>query len=262
MSFEFPPYANTPTGFTTCEPLISVQQLKENYLFGIDLSDRQGNPIPDSVFQHQITASVNYLEHKLDIVILKREFVERYDYRSVDYVEFNFLQLKKRPVNEFTLLRAMFPNGKELINYPKEWYVVENESAQLQLSPVEGTFSGLVVSSGGAYLPLIYGTRQSWPHLFEATYTAGFDSDKIPAIINEIIGMRAAIRIFDIMGDILFGPLASESVNMDGASVSKSNAIAPGIPAFAGRIKSYREDLKDYMKTIKQYYNGIPFTVS
>lgn len=240
---------------------MTIEQLKTRYLFGIELTDKAGKPIPDEVFLNAIASAVSYLEHKLDIVILKRSFVEKYDYRSVDYVEFNFIQLKHRPLNDLTLLKAKFPNNRDLVQYPTEWYVTEKESAQIQLSPVEGTFSGLIITQGGSYVPLIYGTRDYWPHLFEATYTAGFDEDKIPTIINEMIGMRAAIRLFDILGDILFGQIASESVTLDGAAVSKALTAAAGISVFSARIKSYREDLEEYINTVKQHYNAIPLAI-
>src|SRR5574338_743583 len=108
MSFKFPANSSSCPPFTQAEPLITVDDLKQRYLFSFDLTDKQGNPIPEETFQHQINAAVSYLEHKLDIIILKRQFVENYDYRAGDYIEFNFLQLKHRPLNELTLLRAMF----------------------------------------------------------------------------------------------------------------------------------------------------------
>ena len=261
MSFKYPANATSCPPISDYEPLLTVAQFKERYLFGIDLTDKDGKPIPDAVFQQQIMSAAQYLETKININIFKREFVENYDYRSVDYAEFNFIQLKQRPLNEFKLLRAKFPNNIELVRYPEEWYVTEKESAQLQLSPVQGTFSGLIVQQGGSTLPLIYGTQSYWPHLFEATYTAGFDHDKIPVLINDMIGMRAAIRAFDILGDILFGPISNESVGLDGANTSQSRALAPGVSAFAARIKSYKEDLKEYINTVRDHYRGIPLAI-
>jgi hypothetical protein len=172
--------AVSESSFSRSEAFITPAQLKERYLFGIDLTDFKGNPIPDSVIQYHINAAASFLEHKLDLIIFPTKFVEEYDYRAVDYTNFNFLQLKKRPLIDVEILKARFPNNQDLVTYPKEWYVLEKEASQVQLSPVEGSFSGLIVTNGGSYVPLIYGTRDHWPHLFQITYTAGFCADQIP----------------------------------------------------------------------------------
>lgn len=251
--------ASSEAPFTRAEPLLSVAQLKERYLTGIDLTDYKGKEIPDSLLQYHLGAAISFLEHKLDLIILETQFTEDYDYRAVDYTNFNFIPLKKRPGIEVLEIKARFPNNRDLVLYPKEWYVLEKESSQVQLSPVEGTFSGLIVTQGGSYVPLIYGTRDYWPHMFHITYRAGFCVDQIPVIVNEMIGMQAAIRIFEILGDILFGPgVVNESVSIDAANISKALNNSAKYALFSGRITSYKEQMKDYVDTIKKYYSGIP----
>ena len=243
--------------------MITVKQLKERYLFGIDLTDKQGRELPDPVIQHQINAAVSYLEHALDLIISPVLIEgEQYDYRAVDYANFNFIQLKKRPGIEVVEIKAQFPNRSDLVTYPKQWYVLEKEASQVQLSPVEGSFNGLIVTQGGSYVPLIYGTRDYWPHLFSITYRAGFCDDQIPVIINEMIGLQAAVKIFEILGDLLYGPgLSSESVNLDGGSVSKGLAASGIYSVFGARIDGYRKSLKDYMHVVQKFYSGIPSVV-
>ena len=261
-SVKFPINSTSRSQFTRGEPLITPKDVTERYLFGVDLTDDKDNKLSNKVIQHYIESAVSYLEHKLDIVITPTTFLERYDYRSVDYSDFNFLQLKHRPVREIVDFRAKFPNNVDLVAYPKEWYVLEKEAAQMQLSPVEGTFSGLIVTQGGSYLPLIYGTRSYWPHLFQVEYSAGFDADCIPVIINEMIGLQAAIRIFEILGDIVLGPgVSSESVNLDGAGVSKQLTASAMFSAYSARIESYKKQMDDYMKTVRDHYNGLQFVV-
>lgn len=260
---SFPPNKISTDAFTSAGSMVTPQDIKTRYLFGIDLTDQNGNELPNEVIQHAINTAVSFLEHKLDIVILKREFLERYDYNQTDYTNFNFIQLKKRPAIEVTELKAKFPNNVDLVDYPKEWFVLEKEAAQLQLSPVEGTFSGLIVTQGGSYVPLIYGANKYWPHLFQIKYKAGFEHDCIPTVLNDMIGMQASIRLFEILGDIVLGPgITSESVNVDGAGVSKQTGGGAKNNVFSARIDSYKTQMKDYIETVRKYYNGFAFTVA
>lgn len=262
MSIKTPINSVTQSQFKRTEAILSPEDVKTRYLFGIDLTDENGNELPNATIQHAINSAISYLEHKLNIIIQKTKFKERYDYRQIDYTDFSFLQLKNRPVASLEAWRAKFPTNRELVEYPKEWFVVEKEAGQIQLSPVEGTFSGLIVTQGGSYVPLIYGTKSQWPHLFEVEYTAGFDDDCIPVIINEMIGMQAAIRLFEILGDIAIGSgIASETVGLDGANVSRNTTASATFSAFSARTESYKKQMEDYIKTVKQYYNGIPMIV-
>lgn len=262
MSFQFPPNSVSTAGFSRAEAMLTPEQLKARYMFGIDLTDANGNAIPDEVYQHHINAAVSYIEHKLDIIIFPTRIVDKHDYRSIDYQEFNFLQLKKRPIMDVNTLKAKFPNNRELVDFPKQWFVIEKEAAQVQLAPVEGTFNSLVITQGGSYIPLIFGSKDHWPHMFEVDYTAGFCNDQIPVILNELIGLQAAISMFEIVGDIVLGtPIASENVNMDGAGVGKATTASSNSSLYSARINSYTKKMEEYLKVAHKYYNGFAFTV-
>lgn len=258
MSFNFPPNSTTTAGFTRGESIITPDELKKRYFFGVDLTDKNGNAIPPEVLQHQINAAVSYIEHKLDIIIFPTEILDQHDMRSVDYQEFNFLQLKKRPVMEVKTLKARFPNNQVLVDYPKDWFVLEKEAAQLQLAPVQGSFNGLIITAGGSYVPLVFGTKDHWPHMFEVGYVAGFCDDQIPVILNEMIGLRAAISLFTILRDTIFGPVVGENTSLDGAAAGRQlGTTGP----FGPRIDSYQKQLDEYLKVAHKYYNGFAFTV-
>lgn len=260
--------AITQAPFTGAEPLLTVTDLKNRFLIGLlddndKLVDYRGKVIPDTTIQYHLNAALSFLELKLDLIILPRKFEEDYDYRAVDYTAFNFIQLKKRPLIDVEVIKAQFPNSQVLVEYPKSWYVLEKEASQVQLSPVEGTFSGVVITQGGSYVPLLYGAKDSWPHLFKIIYTAGFCADQIPMVINDMIGMQASIRMFEILGDVLFGPgIVSESVGLDGANVSKALANSQKYALFSGRITSYKEQMKDYIDTVRKYYTGFASVVA
>ena len=77
---------------------LTVEQLKQRYFFGLDLTDPKGNPLPDAVWQHYILQAIRWMEHQLDIAILPQTFSERHDYHRLDYEAFQFLQLDNYPV--------------------------------------------------------------------------------------------------------------------------------------------------------------------
>lgn len=251
--------------YSRCEPVISIEQLKARYLFGIDLTDKDGRTMPDDTIQYAIDSAVSYLEHKLDIVILQRKILnEEHDYRSINNTNFNFISLKKRPLIDVTVVKARYAPGSDLQEYPKEWYVVEKDAGQLQLVP-----RGASTIAQASYLPgmmgnspFLLGRTGSWPHLFAVDYIAGFCDNQVPAVINEMIGLKAAYNLFEVLGDIILGIGApSTSVSLDGASTSRSNSAGAGATVFSARMKSYNERLNDYIDTVRKYYNGIVFTV-
>lgn len=263
MGTKFPFASDGDAGMVRTESIVTPDDIKDRYLFGIDLTDEQDNELPEKVIQHHINAAVSMLELQLDIIIKETPIKgERYDYRQVDYTEFNFIQLKKRPVSTVTKLAAKFPNDRELINYPKEWFTIEHESGQLQLVPVEGTFSGLIVTQGGSYTPFLFGTRNHWPHMFEIDYIAGFCDGHVPIVLNDIIGMMAAISVFEILGDIVLGAgVSSESTSLDAASTTKTLTASAMYSAYSARIESYRKKLEVNIKVAQKYFQGIPTTV-
>lgn len=255
-----------PAAFTKTESLITAAKLRSRYFFGIPLVDAQGNEMDDDTLEYAIQSAITYIEQKLDITIIEQRLVERYDFKANDYAEFNFITLKTRPVIEVLEVKARYPSGENLVVYPKEWYVVEKQAGQLQLSPGVGVYSSNMIQPGNAgNLPLILSSshgRGYWPHLFEVTYRAGFPADCIPTIFNEMIGMQASFGILDIMGDILSGlGVASESVGIDGASVSKQLAKSGVYSTFSARSAAYQKRLDQYMDVVRKHYNGIPFVV-
>ena len=71
---SFPPNATDSAAFCKNETLLTVQDLKTRYLFGIDLTDESGNEMPTETIQHFINSAVSITEHELDLIITTRSF--------------------------------------------------------------------------------------------------------------------------------------------------------------------------------------------
>jgi len=248
--------------FNAVESLITVDDLKKRYLFGADLTDDDGNELPEEVLQFYINAAISLLEHKLDICIRKRTFVEKRDYRRADYQNWNFLRLYHFPVLELKSFKAQFPLGTDAVEFPEEWYRLYEESGEVQLVPSHGTVANFPISQGGYFLPQVW-SGVKLPQFFILEYVAGFEDDCIPHIFNHAIGLIASIGIFDIIGDLINGAgIAATSLGIDGLSQSISTTSSATNAGYGARILSYKDHLKDIMTTLRHYYKGINLAVT
>lgn len=202
---------------------LSVEKVKKNYLFGIDLSDAHGNPLPESLFTHYINSAVEYIQNLLDIVIAPTEVnAERHDYVRSDYQNWGFIQLHHKPIREVKAVRLMYGN-RTAIEIPNDWLQVDKLTGQVTLFPSAGSVSNLIIGQTG----MIMGLSSMWqfaPRMWEVDYVAGIDeTDKtMPvALLEEAINKRASCGILSVWGDLIIGAgIASQSVSIDGISQS------------------------------------------
>jgi len=201
--------------------ILTVEQLKSRYMFGLDLTNDKGEPLEDDVYLSYIMAAIRGFEKQVDIPLLPTTFVEKHDYYRNDYHSFNFIHLDNTPVLAVDEFRVQYPSGQNVIIFPGEWIRLSKLEGHVQIVPTSGTLSEILVGQGGSFLPAIYNGLDYLPELFEVAYTAGFEDGKIPADIINLIGMMAAIGPFHIFGDLIAGAgIANISLSMDGLSQS------------------------------------------
>ncbi len=260
MSFEptpkLPPFpersVDVEAGWQRYEPLVSPQDLKEQFLFGIPLKSSLNNEeLSDKTLKSFITRAVSYAEHKIKIPISPVKFQDRYDYNLWDYQKYNYLQLNHWPVIQIESVKGKYPNAVDFITFPMEWISLYNETGVFQLTPTNGQITQFFLTNDATYIPLLLGSRAQWPQLWQITYVAGFELDKIPAIVNEYIGLVASIKIMELLTSVIF-PYGSYGIGIDGTSQSVST---PGPALLENRIAQANERAMDLMDTIKRYYN-------
>ncbi len=275
--------------------VIDIPELKELYLFGIDLSDDAGRPFPDTIFEHYIRASVSWLEHRLDIPIRPVEFVqagadiiagEQHDYFREDYDKYIWVELDRFPVIQVTEVKLVLPGEAVVQIFEREWLHISRETGQLQLVPGTGTAGTILLGASGAWIPLIYGNNRYIPDVFRITYKAGFgkpdpgafdralgktgpvsvphpELDSTPEVIKDIVGMYAAIQVLHIAGDLIVGAgIASKSIGIDGLSQSISTTSSATNAGFGARILGYQKQLKEQLPALQRYYKGLRLRVA
>lgn len=182
---------------------VSVSQVKENYLFGINLADSNGNPLPDGLFAHYVNSAVDYFETLLDITIAETEFSERHDYIRNDYQNWGFIQLDHNPVKEVRSVELMY-GDKPSVNIPLDWVQVDKLTGQLTLFPSAGSANSLIIGQTG----LLFGFQSQWdwsPMMWKVDYVAGID-DTDPALplelLKEGVSKRASCGILNVWGRV------------------------------------------------------------
>ena len=243
--------------------ILTVEQLKSRYMFGLDLTNDQGEPLEDDVYQHYILAAIRMFEHEVDIPLLPTSFVEKHDYYRSDYLMYNFLKLDNSPVISVDEFRVQYPSGQNVVVFPEEWVRLNRLEGQIQIVPTAGTLAEILVGQGGSFLPAIYNGLDFLPQLFEISYTAGFEEGKIPRNIIQSIGQFASIGPFHVFGDLIAGAgIANVSLSMDGLSQSIGTTSSATNSGYGSRILGYQRELKEALPELRQYYKGIRMSVA
>lgn len=250
---------------------LSPEMFLSDYLIGIE-PQVNGKPVEREFYKRWLARSVAHIEKEANISIKTRRVLkEPHDYNAVDYQNFSFIQLWNRPILDVQAIRAVFPTGQLLMDFPKEWLRVDHNSSQVQLVPTQGSLSSVLLGRGGAWLPLLFQTLSYLPQFFQVDYTTGFPAGKLPEDIIEAVMKRCAIDVLAQFGDLIYGPgVTSVSNSMDGMSESRSIVNNGQLGAvFTSRIAQYRKDLygegqtyggsgqNGLIKRIKQYYGGV-----
>lgn len=250
-------------------PLITVDELKANYLFGIVIDDDNGNELSDEAYQQYIDNAVSMLEHTLDIYITPEQVVEDKDYRINDYADWGYLYLNNFPVAsidkiEMVYFRDADGNPETLQEIPTNWMRLQNHDGIVRLVPNARFPANLQIDQSGNYFPEVL-RAQMVPHLWRITYTAGFEDGKIPDIVNHAIGLLAAVQALIVGGNLVLGAgIASQSISLDGLSQSIQTTASAENSTYSATIKEYQnllfgknaQDRSGLIATLKDYYKG------
>ena len=238
--------------------LPTPQSLKETSLFGIPLkSALTGQTISDAVLNDYITKAISRLEHELNIFITPVAFEERHDYdREIWTQQYAWMKLNNSPILNVQSIQLSFGNGTPLpplVEFPLEFVYVNGQEGAIRLVPVLGTAtSGFVLSSfaGAQWMALIAMGVFNFPGAVLVKYRAGFEPNKVPAMISGLIEKMAALMVLSTIGHLIF-PYSSIGIGLDGASQSVGT---PGVQFLTGRIADLKEQVQQELDAARNYY--------
>lgn len=256
--------------FKKVEPIIGVEELKKRYLFGITIEDEEGNELPKESFQQYIDNAVSMLEHYLDISITPViGEVEERDYRLNDYADWGYMQLNNFPVIALQKIELVYfkdkdGNAETVQEYPQSWYRLQSHDGLIRLIPNARFPANLQVDQTGNYFPEVLRSHMI-PHAWRITYDHGFEDGKIPVVLNQAIGLLAAIQALMVAGNLVIGAgIAAEMLSIDGLSQTIQTTQSAENSAYSATIKEYQRllfgsreaDPFALLNVLERYYKG------
>lgn len=239
--------------------LPTATTLKETSLFGIPLkSALTGQVLSDTVLDNYVTKAISQLEHTLDIYITPVQFTERHDYdRKMFQQSFAWFKVNHSPVLDVQQVRISFSNQPEpnqsFVDFPLEHVYANPQEGAIRLVPAYGSsISGFLTSAfaGAQIHALLAVGLDVFPGAVRIKYRAGFEKDKVPALIAGLIEKMAALNVLSSVGHLLF-PYTSTSVGIDGVS---QGVGTPGPQFLKGRIDDLKEQVAAELDAAKGYY--------
>lgn len=245
------------------QPLLTAQQLKNQFLFGVPLVSREIDPITgllqvmtDELLDEYIDNAITDSEEELGIRIMPVQVEERYPWDRLEYLSMGYLKLRSRPVASIERVDIESSDGQLLYLIPQDWIEVGYlEKGQLNIVPLTTVaLSGLSTvqptSNGAAAFLNLMAVRAWVPGYWKVKYTLGFKDGLIPKFINQYIGTVAAIKILGMLQATNAGNQSS-SLGIDSLSQSKST---PGPNLYAVRIEQLEAYRTKMMGKIKARY--------
>jgi hypothetical protein len=239
---------------------ITPDMLRENYLYGLDLTDDNGNGLPNSLYWQGIIAAYHWMEQQLHIDILPKAYDEHRDFRLEEYLNWIYLQTDHYPINEVQEVSGSYYGGT--VQFPMDWVRPIKRTGQINLVPGGATFASFLIPSMGGILPIL--NRQiSWiPGFWHLKYTTGFAPNELPYNMRDMICKRASFMPLNILGDLVGGvAIASKSIGIDGLSQSINTTNSAENAGYSGRLRQYEREMKADLPSLAKYWRRINLAV-
>jgi len=269
---------NVGSGFTRVEAWMTVERLKDEYLFGIPLmSPITQQRLTDPVLKNILTKSAARIELECNIDVFPLVRVVRQPFDRVKMTQgFNQIDTGVRSIRELLEVSIRSSNsshtqnnvdyqtdttnreGSVLYNFPLEWIDPSlMRKGLIHFVPLQSSANGTIPGGliGGTAAPLFQILTQltSIPGYFFIRYASGWQENSIPSTVNDLIGTYAAMEVLSLLGPT--NRWNSQNIGIDGASQGISG---PGNQLFALRMQELTakaDQLRDLIK--KRFSNAI-----
>jgi hypothetical protein len=255
------------TSWERVEPLIKPEQVKSRHLFGIPLVSAMKDPLTgkaqvytDDMIRDAVDRAVAIVEQDVGIDVFPNVNKEKHAFDRNEYEAFGYFRVLRRPIASIEKLSITPPSGSDIYSIPLEWVeTAYMHTGQINLIPLGNSIAygtPANVGSGGALFLNVLGNQPWIPAFWQITYTSGYPDGVIPKVVNELIGVVAAMDILSSLA-ATYGRSSSHSLGIDGLSQSVST---PGPQIFKVRYEELAEKSKKMIKRLKVIYGLVLFS--
>jgi hypothetical protein len=252
------------------EPLITPELLKARHLFGIPLVSYMKDPdtgqrqrMTDPILKDLIDRSVGMAELELRLEIMPRQYSKKLPFDRQAYASLGYMMLPDHPVQSLDKLAVTASNGDDLYNVPPDWVETAYlHTGQINIIPMTIAFQygGFFVPSnspnGGSAFLAILGQNPWIPAYWQVTYTTGFPEGRLPQMVNELVGVIAAIEALGLLATTN-ARNSSHSIGVDGLSQSIST---PGPQIYDTRIALLTDQKDRLQRKLRSIFGTNLFT--
>jgi len=245
------------------EPILVVEQLKERFLFGIPLVAALPDPVThrraqytDSMLKDVIMRAVGSVELLMGsgFHVTPKEINRRLPFDVAEYRALGFFRVPESPILRVLGLQVVTADGAPVYTVPTSWVEMgQAKKGQLSIIPlmpasVNGG-SALPAFSGGAAWLSILGSFSWVSSYWTIRYIVGMNEGHVPMVLNEVIGLVAAIDVLSKLAATY--RIASYSSGLDAASQSIST---PGVQLYDSAIQRMQMELKEKIGKLRALY--------
>jgi hypothetical protein len=246
------------------EPIISFNELKTRYLFGIPLVSAMVDPTTKTKAKLEpedvkiiIDGAIQRIEMDLNIDIYSVQRKERYPFDAPAIEKFGYLRTEHAPINSISSMTITAPNNTDIYTVPLDWispaYFIKGQINILPWLASSQSIGGIAPSgnNGGAFFLSVLGMSFFNPAYWQLVYTTGFPDGMVPRVVNDLIGISAAIDILSMLG-ATYARSTSASLSLDGMA----QAVAqPGPNIYQVRIENLEIQKEHYIGKVKSAYS-------
>lgn len=249
--------------------VLSVSEMWSLYLYGISIKGGNGSTFSDDAIRMYIQAAQKEIENYFNLLFVKQLIeVETTSYYHTDYwTHFPIIQTEY-PVREPMALIGMLAKMEQII-YPWGWLFCERDQKGIGKRRISIVPTGASTTQVNAEVILTGISSQigmqrflNIPDYWNVQYITGFDIDKLPLDLFDLVGKLASLGPLNIAGDLILGAgIASMSLSIDGLNQSIGTTSSAENSGYSARIKQYTKEIQDTVKRIKLVYDEIKFQV-